>query len=268
MASRRQFLTHTLAGATLAAGTVTLLPFAARAMKHASDVFETKVGKFTVHPVSHASFVMETPLGTIFVDPVGAAPVYTQFPEADLVLITHQHGDHFSDETLKGVVREKTQMITNPAVHGMLADDMKAKAKPIANGEQTTFNGITIDAIPAHNLTEERMKFHPPGRDNGYVLTFGGSGGGEGEETFRVYISGDTEDVAEMRALKNIDLAFVCMNLPFTMEAETAADAVNEFKPAAVYPYHYRGRDGGTQDPAVFAGLVNGSEVKMGEWYS
>ena len=263
MTSRRQFLTHTLAGATLAAGATTVLPFAARAMKHGSDVFETKAGKITIHPVSHASFVMETPAGTIYVDPVGAAPVYTEFPDADLVLITHQHGDHFSDETLNGVVRDKTQMITNPAVHGMLADDMKSKAKAIANGEQTTFNGVTIDAIPAHNLTEERMKFHPKGRDNGYVLTFG-----EGDETFRVYISGDTEDVAEMRALENIDLAFVCMNLPFTMDATTAADAVNEFKPAAVYPYHYRGRDGGTQDPAEFAKLVNGPEVKMGEWYA
>ena len=258
MTTRRQFI----ATAALAAGSMTVLPFAARAMKHGSDVFETAAGKITVHPVSHASFVMETPAGTIYVDPVGAAPVYSEFPNADLVLITHQHGDHFSDETLKGVVRDETQMITNPAVHEMLGDDMRAKARAIANGESTTFNGVTIEAIPAHNLTEERMKFHPKGRDNGYVLNFA-----EGDATFRVYVSGDTEDVPEMRALQNIDLAFVCMNLPFTMTAETAASAVNEFKPKAVYPYHYRGRDGGTQDPTVFAKAVEGSEVKMGEWY-
>ena len=256
--TRRQFI----ATAALAAGTITLLPFAARAMKHGSDVFETAAGKVTVHPVSHASFVMETPAGTIYSDPVGDAAAYADFPRPDLITITHEHGDHYNAETLAALMGESTQLLVNPAVMEKLPDDLKAKAQAIANGEQASFEGVTIDAIPAHNLTEGRMKFHPPGRDNGYVMTFG-----EGDAQFRVYISGDTEGVDEMRALENIDLAFVCMNLPFTMTAEAAADAVNAFKPKAVYPYHYRGRNGGTQDPAKFAALVENSEVKMGEWY-
>jgi len=141
----------------------------------------------------------------------------------------------------------------------MMPDNLHARSKAIANGEAAEWNSLKIDAIPAHNTTEGRLKYHPPGRDNGYLLTFDG---------FRAYISGDTEDIPEMRALENIDLAFVCMNLPFTMTAQAAASAVAEFKPKYVYPYHYRGRDGGTQDPQEFAGLVAGAaEVKLVDWY-
>ena len=140
----------------------------------------------------------------------------------------------------------------------MLPEGMEAEV--MENGGSTTWNDLTIDAIPAYNMTEGRLDFHPEGRDNGYVLTLAG---------FRVYISGDTEDVPEMRALENIDLAFVCMNLPFTMDAEAAASAVRDFAPAFVYPYHYRGRDGGTQDPEAFAEMVgDASEVRMGDWYA
>ena len=249
-----------LATAALGAGAVTVMPFLP-GTAHAADTFETGAGTITVHPVAHASFVMETPAGTIYADPVGEPSAYADFPRPDLVLVTHQHGDHYNADTLKALVSE-ARLVVNPAVMDMLPDDLMGRAQAIANGEQTTFDDVTIDAIPAHNLTQERLKFHPPGRDNGYVLTLGG---------YRVYISGDTEDVAEMRALENIDLAFVCMNLPFTMTAETAASAVAEFKPRVVYPYHYRGRDGGTQDPAEFARLVSEAagdvEVKQAEWY-
>lgn len=129
----------------------------------------------------------------------------------------------------------------------------------MANGDSTTAGDVAIDAIPAHNTTPERLNFHPQGRDNGYVVTVDG---------LRVYVSGDTEDIPEMRALENIDVAFVCMNLPFTMDMQAAASAVNEFAPTYVYPYHYRGRDNGTQDPREFAELVAGdTEVKIGNWY-
>ncbi len=253
--SRREFLSTS---AIVVAG-ITLLPYAANAAGHASDMFTTGAGDIKVHPVSHASFVMETPIGTIYVDPVGEASAYADFPAADLVLVTHEHGDHFNLETLAAVTGDSTKIITNPAVYGKLADDLKAKASQIANGETTTYESLSVDAIPAYNTTEERLNFHPKGRDNGYVLGF---------EGFRVYISGDTEDIPEMRALENIDLAFVCMNLPFTMDVAAAASAVAEFKPKYVYPYHYRGRDNGTQDPAEFATLVGeAAEVKMGGWY-
>ena len=222
-------------------------------------MFSTGAGDISVHPIAHASFVMETPAGVIYVDPVGDSASYSDLPAPDLVLITHEHGDHYNAETLAALVGENTTLIANPAVYGMLSDDMKAKASAIANGESSEFNGMAIDAIPAYNITEGRTNFHPQGRDNGYVLSFDG---------FRVYVSGDTEDIPEMRALENIDLAFVCMNLPFTMDVEQAASAVAEFKPTYVYPYHYRGRDNGTQDPQEFASLVgDATEVKMGDWY-
>ncbi|MGJ5619707.1 MBL fold metallo-hydrolase [Sulfitobacter sp. MF3-043] len=251
---------HFLATSAAAAGAITILPYAAHAAAHASDMFETAAGPIKVHPVAHASFVMETPVGTIYSDPVGDVAQYADFPDADLILITHEHGDHYNADTLAALVKENTQIITNPAVFDMLADGVKANASAVANGASATFKELKVDAIPAYNTTEERKNFHPQGRDNGYVLNFDG---------FRVYISGDTEDVPEMRALTDIDLAFVCMNLPFTMDANAAASAVSEFAPTYVYPYHYRGRDGGTQDPADFAKMLSGDiEVRMGDWYS
>jgi len=214
-----------------------------------------------VYPISHASFVMTTPNGTIYVDPVGDAAAYDGLPAADVILVTHEHGDHFNAETLAALVSadQPTPLYTNPAVYALLPAGMQAQATALANGDSATVNGVVMDTIPAYNTSDGRTNFHPQGRDNGYVLTIDG---------FRVYISGDTEDIPEMRALTDIDLAFVCMNLPFTMDAEAAASAVAEFKPSYVYPYHYRGRDDGTQDPAHFAALVgDASEVKMGGWY-
>ncbi|TCD16450.1 MBL fold metallo-hydrolase [Oricola cellulosilytica] len=243
-----------------AAGSITFLPFRASAEGHGAHMFSTPGGDIAVHPVSHASVVLETPAGVIYVDPVGDVSAYSEFPAPDLVLITHEHGDHYNTDTLSGILADGTTMITNPAVHGMLPDALKARATAVANGESADFNGLGIDAIPAYNLTEERKNFHPEGRDNGYVLGF---------EGFRVYVSGDTEDIPEMRALENIDLAFVCMNLPFTMDVNQASSAVIEFQPTYVYPYHYRGRDGGTQDPEEFARLVgDAAEVRMGSWYA
>lgn len=254
--SRRTFL----AGAA-AVGTVTILPFTARAAGHAAHVFDTSGGPVTVHPVNHASIVLETPVGVIYVDPVGDAGLYAGLPAPDLVLVTHEHGDHYNAGTLAAIIPSDhpTPIIANPAVHGMLTGDLAGRSSAIANGESASFGDATIDAIPAYNHTEGRTNFHPEGRDNGYVLTIG---------DFRIYISGDTEDIPEMRALENIDLCFLCMNLPFTMDAAAAASAVQEFKPTYVYPYHYRGRDDGTQDPAEFATLVGDvTEVKFAEWY-
>lgn len=253
--SRRIFLAQSAS----AIGAITFLPYAAHAASHTGDMFATSGGDITVHPVSHASFVMETPKGTIYCDPVGDAAAYSGFPAPDLILVTHEHGDHYNAGVLAALVGPDTKIIVNPAVLGMLPDDLKARASAIGNGEATDFNGLEVAAIPAYNITEGRTNFHPEGRDNGYVLSFDG---------FRVYISGDTEDIPEMRALEGIDLAFLCMNLPFTMDVEAAASAVADFKPAYVYPYHYRGRDDGTQDPAEFAQLVGDAvAVKMGAWY-
>ena len=256
--TRRQFLSTT-AAISATAGGISFLPFAAKADGHSADVFKAASGEVSVHPVNHASVVFKTPNGTIYVDPVGDPAAYKDFPAADLVLITHHHGDHFKPDTLAVVVGAMTKMVTNPTVYDKLPDGMKAKATSIGNGSSADFNGVSINAIPAYNTTAERTMFHPKGRDNGYVLNI---------EDLRVYLSGDTEDIPEMRALTDIDVAFVCMNLPFTMDAKAAASAVAEFKPTNVYPYHYRGRDGGTQDPAEFAKLVgDAATVKIGNWY-
>lgn len=253
--TRRSFLGT---GAAAAAG-ITVMPIIARAAGHGGDMYETGMGPLKVHPIHHASLVLETPMGVIYVDPVGDVGEYEGKPKADLILVTHEHGDHFNVDTLAALGAGGAPMITNPAVFGKLSEEMRGGARQLANGESTDFKGMRIDAIPAYNTTAGKEKFHPQGRDNGYVLSMG---------DFRLYISGDTEDIPEMRALKDIDLAFVCMNLPFTMPASAAADAVKEFAPKVVYPYHYRGRDGGTQDPAVFAELVgDAATVKMGSWY-
>ena len=257
MTTRRSFL---VTGVAL--GATTILPTATLAQQNGSNTFETEEGPITVHPVHHASFVMETPSRVIYVDPVGEPSLYDDFPEPDLILITHEHGDHYNAETLQELAVGKTQILTNMAVYDMLPSDLQMKSQQVANGESIDVSGLMIEAIPAYNTTEGRLDFHPEGRDNGYLFEIGGR---------RIYIAGDTEGTEEMRALENIFLAFVPMNLPYTMDAEQAADAVGEFQPAYVYPYHYRGGDGGTQDPEAFATMLgeNGAEteVLMGDWY-
>lgn len=244
-------------GALAGLSTATLSPFAVDAQENGGDTYDVEGGTITIHPVSHASFVMETPEMVIHVDPVGGAAAYADFPAPDLILITHEHGDHFEVETLSALVREETRLLTNPAVYDMLPEDLKEKASAIGNGERTTVGDMPIEAIPAYNTTEERLQYHPEGRDNGYVLTIGGR---------RIYIAGDTEDIPEMRALENIYIAFVPMNLPYTMDVEQAASAVAEFAPQYVYPYHYR-----DSDPEAFASKLSESgvetEVVMGPWY-
>ncbi|OWU85037.1 beta-lactamase [Oceanicola sp. 22II-s10i] len=248
---------HFIGTGAAAAGATVFLPYAAMAAAHASDMFSATGGDVTVHPVAHASFVMETPVGTIYNDPVGAAEQYSDFPAPDLILITHEHGDHYSAETLEGIVGPTTQIVANPAVFEMLPDGLKARATSIGNGEETTVLGLKISAIPAYNLTEDRLQYHPQGRDNGYILSF---------EGLTVYIAGDTEDIPEMRALSGIDVAFVPFNLPYTMDEEQAASAVAEFAPKYVYPYHYR-----DLDVDKFATLLSdagaSTEVKRGPWY-
>ena len=258
MTTRRTFL-----AGSLAAGTITILPFSAMAAAHASNMFETDAGEIKIHPIEHASIVMETPSGTIYVDPVGDASAYSEFPAPDMVLITHEHGDHYSEETLTAIVGDDTRIVAAQPVFDMLSDGLKEKAEAVSQDASIEVAGVPIETIPSYNITEGRLDFHPRERgDVGFVLTVGGK---------RIYISGDTEATDEMRGLENIDLAFVCMNLPFTMTSEQAAAGVAEFAPGVVYPYHYRGRDGGTQDPEQFAALVQAEasdvEVKLADWY-
>ncbi len=258
MTTRRIFL-----ATGLALGATTILPAGLAAQEDASHSFETADGPITVHPVHHASFVLEAPRMVIYVDPVGDPAQYEDLPDPDLILVTHEHGDHFSAETLEALSVGKTQILTNFAVFDMLPMSLQAKAQGIGNGETVNLLGVDFEAVPAYNITEGRLDYHPEGRDNGYVFEIGGR---------RIYVAGDTEATEEMRALQEIFLAFVPMNLPYTMDAEQAAEGVSDFAPAFVYPYHYRGADGGTQDPARFAEILAETDaetaVRMGEWYA
>jgi L-ascorbate metabolism protein UlaG (beta-lactamase superfamily) len=255
---------HTLslgAGTLAGFGLTTFLPIAARAQEVTmdGDGYVVADGAATLRPVEHASFVMTVPGMVIYNDPVGGADAYAGLPPADLILITHEHGDHFDVPTLTGLLaaNANARLLTNPAVHGMLPAEIQAVATAIANGEDTTANDIAVAAIPAYNTTPESLKYHPPGRDNGYVLTLAGK---------RIYIAGDPEDIPEMRGLEGIDLAFVPMNPPYTGSVEQAASAVIAFAPAVVYPYHY-----GESDTEAFARLVadagGPTQVVLHDWY-
>ena len=212
-------------------------------------------------PINHATMVLEYENMVIYVDPVGGSDVFKAQKQPNFVLITDIHGDHLDAETLKGLDLSKATLIVPQAVKALLPETNSQSVAVLNNGDKKQFGKLNVEAIPMYNLREEALKFHPKGRGNGYVLTLGNE---------RIYISGDTEDIPEMRQLKNIDVAFVCMNLPYTMTVESAASAVLDFKPKKVYPYHYRGTEG-LSDVAKFKSLVNKEnkdiEVIQLNWY-
>ena len=214
----------------------------------------------TVTPVSHASFVLRGGEVVLYNDPVGGAEAWASFPPATHVLVSDIHGDHLDSVTLEAVVRPTTALIVPRAVADRLSPKLAARATVLANGDSVVVAGLPVRAVPMYNLREEALRFHPPGRGNGYVVEVGNE---------RVYVAGDTEDIPEMRALRDIDRAFVPMNLPYTMPASAAADAVLAFRPSLVYPYHFRGRpDFG--DTAAFRAIVAGggeTQVVGPDWY-
>ena len=225
----------------------------------AQDTIKADKGDITIIPIEHATFVMKWNGKTVFVDPTKGGDAFKEHGKPDLILVTDIHGDHFDPKTLTAVRTSDAVLIVPAAVAEKMGAD-KGAAKVLANGEKTKVGDIEVEAVPMYNLTPERKNLHTKGRGNGYVLTMGGK---------RIYISGDTEDIPEMRELKNIDVAFVCMNLPYTMDVDHAADAVLAFKPKVVYPYHYRGKDM-MSDVGKFKTLVAKDpsiEVRLLKWY-
>ena len=214
-----------------------------------------------IQPISHATAVINWGETTFYLDPVGGAEAFSGMEQPDFVLITDIHGDHMDAETLGALNLGSTPIIAPQAVKDELPDSLATKITVMNNGETLNQNGISIEAIPMYNLREEALQFHPKGRGNGYVLEMNGQ---------RLYVAGDTEDIPEMRSLENIDIALVPMNLPYTMPVDAAADAVIEFAPEKVYPYHFRGQDG-KADVDRFKQLVNEGnkdvEVVMANWY-
>ena len=217
-----------------------------------TQTFSTSAGPVKITPLFHASTLIEAGGMAIYLDPAKPAK-FAGHPKADLILITDIHGDHMDPASIAEVSKAGTEIISSSAVAQTVTT-----AKPIANGETKTWKDWTIEAVPAYNLTRGPAAgklFHDKGRGNGYVLSYGGK---------RFYFSGDTEGVPEMRALKNIDVAFICMNLPYTMPPDEAADAVKAFHPKIVIPYHYRG-----SDLSIFQKKLDGTgiEVRLLEWY-
>jgi L-ascorbate metabolism protein UlaG (beta-lactamase superfamily) len=221
-----------------------------------ADRIATKDGDLIIHPINHATLALGWTNLTLYIDPVGGGRRFAGLPKPDLILLTDIHGDHLNADTLKAVATDKTQLVARSAVVEQLPAELRGRTTILANGESKSLLGLTIEAVPMYNTTPERTKFHPKGRGNGYVLTFADQ---------RVYLSGDTEDVPEMRALKRIDLAFVCMNLPYTMTPEQAASAVREFRPKIVYPYHSRGSD--LEKFKKLVGEDVSVEVRLRDWY-
>ncbi len=211
-------------------------------------------------PIEHATAVLEWRDITIYIDPVGGAKAFEGRKQPDLILITDVHGDHFSVETLDALNTQKAKIIVPQAVADKIPEKFAPQLDILNNGDSKERYGITVEAIPMYNLREEALKFHTKGRGNGYILNFGSQ---------RIYFSGDTEDIPEMRALQHIDKAFICMNLPYTMTPENAANAVLAFKPKQVYPYHYRGRPD-VSDVSKFKTMVGENsdvEVIQLDWY-
>lgn len=239
-----------------------LIPLASLlAQRPAPDKIETKAGPLTIQPILHGCLVLTWNNKTIYVDPYGGPKAFSGIAAPDLILITDIHGDHLNPETLNAIETSKATIIAPQAVADQLPENLKSKKLVLNNGNRLVEQGISISAIPMYNLPEGPDSRHTKGRGNGYILDLGGK---------NVYISGDTEDIPEMRALKNIDVAFVCMNQPYTMDINQASSAVLEFKPKIVYPFHFRGQNG-LSDVEAFKKLVDAGnasiDVRLRNWY-
>ncbi|HUA59127.1 MAG TPA: MBL fold metallo-hydrolase [Verrucomicrobiae bacterium] len=227
-----------------------LLLAASAALAAAPEEFRTSSGTLLLTPIQHASLMIQAGGKVLYIDP--AQGKYDGLPQADYLLITDIHGDHMVPALVKKLSKPGTVILAPKAVAATIKE-----ATVISNGETRTIGDFKVDAIPMYNMTPANGTiYHEKGRGNGYVVTYGGK---------RFYFSGDTEGIPEMKALKNIDVAFVCMNLPYTMSPAAAADAVKAFHPAIVYPYHYRGSD---LTPFSKGLAGTGIEVRLRDWYA
>jgi L-ascorbate metabolism protein UlaG (beta-lactamase superfamily) len=205
-----------------------------------TDVFETSQGDLKITFIGHGSLMVVFGGKTIHIDPFGRLADYSKLPDADIVFITHQHRDHLDEDALREIRKDDTVIVLTKKC----AENVEGGVV-MENGDVKTIDGLRVEAVPAYNLVHKREDgqfFHPKGEGNGYVITFGDK---------RLYVAGDTENTPEMKALKNIDYAFLPMNLPYTMTPEMVADAAIAFKPRVLYPYHY-----GKTDPEELVELL------------
>lgn len=196
-----------------------------------TDVFVTPNGKtLTIHALVHASLRIEFDGKEIEIDPVSKlnnrSINYSDFPKADYIFVTHEHFDHFDQKAIGVLTKSETQLITNQR-----CADMLGYGKIMLNGDTLAIDKwLTVEAVPAYNITEGHQQFHPKGRDNGFILTIDG---------LRIYVAGDTEDIPEMSEIKNVDIAFLPCNQPYTMTPEQLVNAAQTIKPKVLFPYHY-----------------------------
>jgi L-ascorbate metabolism protein UlaG (beta-lactamase superfamily) len=212
------------------------------------DVIKTTAGDLEIFFIGHGSLMMKFGNKIIYVDPYSRLTDYTKLPKADLLLITHEHQDHLDPAAIGQIRTKGTKVVLTAKSAEKVSGGIVMK-----NGDVQTVLGIKIEAVPAYNLVHTRengQPFHPKGQGNGYVLTIGDK---------RVYIAGDTENTPEMKAVKNIDVAFLPMNLPYTMTPEMVADAAQAFRPKVLYPYHY----GDTDTSRVVALLKDDKDVEV-----
>ncbi len=194
----------------------------------AFDKINTSAGIVEMHFIGHGSLMFKVNSFVIYFDPVRSSGSYDNFPKADLILVTHEHSDHLDVKLIDDLKKQGTMLLCNEISASKVPWAMTMKA-----GDKKEINNIVIEAVPAYNIVNERapgQPFHPKGAGLGYLLTIGDK---------RFYIAGDTENTTEMKALKNIDVAFLPMNLPYTMTPEMVADAARAFKPEILYPYHF-----------------------------
>ena len=197
-----------------------------------TDIIKTSAGDLTITFIGHGTLMFTFGTKIIHVDPFTKVADYATFPKADVILITHEHFDHLDLKALALVRTEKTKVVLTEACSKQVKNGIIMK-----NGDVQTVNGLKIEAIPAYNLIHKRengQPFHPKGVGNGYIITFGDK---------RVYVAGDTENIPEMKSLREIDCAFLPMNLPYTMTPEMVADAAKAFRPKILYPYHFGDTD-------------------------
>jgi L-ascorbate metabolism protein UlaG (beta-lactamase superfamily) len=219
-----------LAAVLLIAGCASAAPKA----EFEKDVMPTSEGDLRITFIGHGTLMFEFDGKVIHVDPVGRYADYAKLPKADLILVTHEHGDHLDKSALAEIATEKTAIVLTEICRERLG-----RGDVMKNGDKRETAGLRIEAVPAYNVVHERSPgkpYHAKGVGNGYVLTFGDK---------RVYVAGDTENVAEMANLKNIDVAFLPMNLPYTMTPEMVAEAAKTIQPKILYPYHFGRTDTG-----------------------
>jgi L-ascorbate metabolism protein UlaG (beta-lactamase superfamily) len=214
---------------------------------YASDVMTTSLGDLKITCLGHGSLMFTLGDKIIHIDPYGKVADYSSLPKADLILITHEHHDHLDLDALNEIRTNRTKIVMTESCVSEVKGGIVMK-----NGDERIVDGLHIRAIPAYNLVHRRengQPYHPKGVGNGYILTFGDK---------RIYIAGDTEDIPEMKEVRDIDVAFLPMNLPYTMTPEMVANAARSFHPRILYPYHY-----GQSDTSRLKELLKGEDIEI-----